>query len=176
MKNFDYARPQTLYEGKRFNVVDIEVTHPNGVFHRQLVDHPGAVVILPLVDEEHIILIQNHRDIIQKTLWELPAGTLEVAEQPLECAYRELEEETGYAAKTVVPLLDIYSTPGFCNEILYGFVASELTYKGQNLDETETITSSILSFQEVKQMIKNKDICDAKTLCFLLYYFNASFI
>jgi ADP-ribose pyrophosphatase len=139
------------------------------VIRREVVSHPGAVVILPLLDPETVVLIRNERYVVQKTLWELPAGTLEPKEEPLVCAKRELIEETGYKAKQMTPLLTFYSTPGFCNEVLHSYLAEDLEFVGQDLDETEKIETVPMKLSEAYKMIREGIICDAKTICTLLY-------
>jgi len=167
---YDYKNSEMLFQGKRIDILSVEAEHPKGgLIRREVVAHPGAVVILPLLDEETVILIRNERYVIQKTLWELPAGTLE-EENPLQCASRELEEETGYRSGKITHLLDFFSTPGFCNEILFAYLAENLTFVGQNLDETEKITTQPVSISEALKMIKEGIICDAKTICTLLYF------
>ncbi len=167
---YQYRNPKVLFKGKRIDVLSVEADHPRGgVIKREVVSHPGAVVILPFLDAETVVLIKNERYVVQKTLLELPAGTLEV-EDTLECAARELEEETGYQAKKITHLFDFYTSPGFCNEIIYAFLAEDLTFVGQNLDETEKITTVELKFSEALQMIKEGEISDGKTIATLLYF------
>lgn len=171
MRKYPYKKPEILYHGKRIDLLSIEVDHPKGgLIRREVIDHPGAVVILPLLDFETVILIRNERYVVQQTLWELPAGTLEEREDPRNCALRELEEETGYRAGKMTLLFDFFSTPGFCNEILYTFLAQDLTYIGQNLDETEQIVVEPLPIDHALKMIKEGIIHDAKTICSLLYF------
>lgn len=168
---YQYKNPQLLYRGKRVNFLSIETDHPQGgTIQREVVEHPGAVVILPLLNRETVVLIKNDRYVVQETLWELPAGTLEEKESIQTCAERELEEETGYRAGKMTFLFDYFSTPGFCNELLYTFVAEDLTYVGQNLDSTETITFESVPLQEAWKMIREGTIRDAKTICTLLYF------
>ena len=170
MKKFDYTNPHLEFKGKRIQVYTIEENHNDQVVKRELVSHPGAVVILPFLDEKTILLIENKRYSVQRKLIELPAGTLEPGEPPLETAYRELEEETGYKAKILSPLLEFFPSPGYCNEILYSFVAKDLTHFGQHLDETENITVLPTLLTEALGMVREGIICDAKTICTLLYY------
>ena len=168
---FDYRHPRTLFQGKRIQILSIEGTHPKGgILEREVIAHPGAVVILPLLDPERIVMIRNVRKAVQRTLLELPAGTLEPNEDPLLCAHRELIEETGYRATTIQPLMQFFPSPGICNEILFAYVAQGLEYVGQALDETEEIEVVTFSFPEVLEMIRQGDICDAKTLCTLFYF------
>jgi ADP-ribose pyrophosphatase len=165
-----YKNPKMEYDGKRFDVYSIDESYDGKVISRELVSHPGAVVILPFLDEETILLIKNYRFSMQTTLLELPAGTLEPAEEVETCAYRELEEETGYRAKKMAPLLHFFPSPGFCNEILYAYVASDLTQVGQDLDETEKIEVVPTPFKKALEMIHTGEICDAKTITTLLFY------
>jgi ADP-ribose pyrophosphatase len=168
---YSYQNPKVLFKGKRVDLLSVEAAHPKGgIIQREVVAHPGAVVILPLLDEKRVILIRNERYVVQQTLWELPAGTLEVDEDPLACASRELQEETGYHAGKITPLFDFFSTPGFCNEILFVYLAEELRWVGQNLDETEKIEVFPTPVSEALKMIKEGVICDAKTICTLLYF------
>ncbi|MCE5319238.1 MAG: NUDIX hydrolase, partial [Parachlamydia sp.] len=101
----------TVYHGDRFDVVSLPIGNNK---RRDVILHPGAVVILPILDHEHILLIRNQRFAVGKELWELPAGTLEKGEAPLETAKRELIEETGYEAAEMEPLTQFYTSPGFC--------------------------------------------------------------
>ncbi len=101
-----------VYKGVRFDVCTLEVKGKDGRGkQRDAILHPGAVVILPINDEKTIILIRNERFVVGERLWELPAGTLEPNEPPLETAKRELIEETGFKAQSMTPLMDFYSTP-----------------------------------------------------------------
>jgi len=165
-----YRNRKEIYHGRRVDVALVDVEHPKGGFvEREIIEHPGAVVILPLLDADTVILIRNYRHVVGEVLWEVPAGTLEENEQPLTCAVRELEEETGYRANKITHLFDMYSTPGFCNEKLYVFLAEELQFVGQKLDETEQIEVEPLPLSTALEMIKSGEIHDAKTLCLLFY-------
>ncbi len=167
-----YTNPQVLFKGKRVDLLSIDVEHPHGgTIQREVVDHPGAVVILPLLSDDQVILIRNERYVVQETLWELPAGTLEAGEDPLACAGRELEEETGYRSGALSPLFECYSTPGFCNEKLFVFVAKDLKHVGQNLDATEKIEVVPTSLKHAHEMIRSGEIRDAKTIAALLYLY-----
>lgn len=166
----NYKNSKLIFHGHRIDVLTFDADHPNGgTMKREMVAHPGAVLILPLLDPQTVILIRNRREVIGKVLWEVPAGTLEPNEDKQACAARELIEETGYSAKKITPLLDFYTTPGFCNEIIYGFLAEDLTHIGQKLDETEEIEVHPVSFKQALEMIKNHEIVDAKTIAALLY-------
>ena len=137
---------------------------------REVVQPADAVVVLPMLDKDTVVLIRNERFAVGQTLWELPAGTLESGEDPTLCAGRELLEETGYMAGEVTRLLAFYPTPGFCTELLTAFLAQNLEFKCQNLDETERITTEAVPLNESIHMIRDNRIRDAKTIATLLYY------
>jgi ADP-ribose pyrophosphatase len=165
------ANEEIVFKGMRFEVHALEQTGKgNKVFRREYVVHPGAVVILPILDAEHIVMIRNYRFAVRKELWELPAGTLEPQEPPLETAKRELIEETGYKAEKMTLLTTFFPSPGFCNEIMYSYVAEGLSLVGQDLDETEQIEVEIVKLKDAIQMVRKGTICDAKSLTTLLYY------
>ena len=152
---------ETIFKGKRISLIIDQ--------GKEIVLHPGAVVILPIIDKD-VILIQNRRPAVDALLWELPAGTLEKEETPLSCAYRELEEETGYQARQMTPLFESYSTPGFTNEKLYFFLATGLSFVGQNLDAGEEIYVKKIGLQDALLMVFDNTICDLKTQTALLFY------
>ena len=160
-----------VYQGVRFDVHAVEYPRRSGgVKRREVVAPPNAVVILPMLDDDTVVLIRNERFAVGQTLWELPAGTLEEGENPALCAARELVEETGYAAAQVERMIEFYSTPGFCTERLTAYLARDLTHKGQDLDETERITTEAAPLNRSIQMIRDNTIRDAKTIATLLYY------
>lgn len=166
----DYINPQYQFRGHRFNVLQVDVDGEKGRFSREMVEHPGAVVILPFLDNDRIVLIRNYRFVANEYLIELPAGTLEHEEDPYICAFRELEEETGYQAGKMRKLLHFFPSPGFCNEVLHAYVATSLTFKAQKLDPTEQIETLIVSFEDSLRMIAEGTIKDAKTITTILYY------
>lgn len=158
-----------VYAGKRFQVFTEDVHGRT----KEIIKHPGAVVIIPILDDGKIVMIKNERFVVNKTLWELPAGTIEKNEDPLHTAKREVIEETGYASENVEYLFSFYSTPGICDEIMHIYTAKSLTFVGQQLEETEKITVHSLSLQKLIEMIYNHVIEDGKTIASLLYYKNS---
>lgn len=162
---------QPTFKGKKFDVYVKEMANSDGKkFTREIVVHPGAVVILPLLSAQKIVLIRNLRHSIQKTLYELPAGTLEEGEQPIDTARRELIEEAGYSCDSIEPLLSFYTSPGFCTEIMHCFVAKELHFVGQKLEVSEQIETVTMSLEEALAMIDTQEIVDGKTIATLLYF------
>lgn len=173
MPNLDhFLNHSTLaFKGVRFDVRACDVPTSCGGFRRhEAVVHPGAVVILPILDQSSIIMIRNYRFAVGETLWELPAGTLEPNEDPEASAYRELAEETGYQAKSMDFLGRFYSSPGISNEVLTSYVAKDLQFVGQNLDDTEVITAEIIAWDKVFEMIQSGEIRDNHALSTIFLY------
>jgi ADP-ribose pyrophosphatase len=165
------AKTSPAYEAKKFRVERLDVPAADGTVHTyDIVTHSGAAVVLPLLDDGRVVLIHNHRPAVDAQLLELPAGTLDDAEPPIECARRELAEETGYRAGRLEPLVSFYSTPGICNERLHAFLATDLTPGRTQHEPTERIRVVPLEYAEAMQAIGDSRIVDAKTMVTLLYY------
>jgi ADP-ribose pyrophosphatase len=135
---------------------------------REVVEHPGAVAIVPLLPGPRVVLLRQWRYCVGGWLLEIPAGTLEPGEEPLECARRELIEETGHAAARVQPVLSFYTTPGFSTEILRIFLATELTPKEARQDEDELLETVAVEWDEAVAMCLDGRIRDAKTIAGML--------
>ncbi len=135
-----------------------------------IVAHPGAVVIVPVTADHQLILVKQWRRAIQRTILEFPAGTLEVGEEPLLCAQRELREETGFQADQVIPMAQFYSAPGFCTELLHLFLAVGLNPAPLDSDEDEAIDLVTVSAAQCREMISNHQIQDAKTIAGFYFY------
>ncbi|WP_026881349.1 NUDIX hydrolase [Clostridium akagii] len=159
-----------IYEGKVINLYLHKVRLQDGnLADREVINHPGGVAILAYKDSETILMVEQYRKPIEKVLLELPAGKLEKNEDTKECGLRELEEETGYKAKSFEYLGKIVSSPGFCNEYIY-------LYKAENLydgiiggDEDEFLNVREIKINHVKEMIKTGQIIDAKTISCFMY-------
>jgi len=166
------AQSPRVYTGVRFDVHRVELTGSDGQMHaRDLVVHPGSVLIIPVLDGDHLVLIRSYRFSADETLWELPAGTIEPAgEEPLRCATREIIEETGYEAKKMTHLLTFFACPGISTEQMHMFLAEDLTQVGQDLDASEQIEPKIVRHDEAMRMVRDGEIRDGKTLAGLLYY------
>jgi ADP-ribose pyrophosphatase len=163
---------QPVYTGKK---VALEIHHYDDLdtdkrVSREVVKHPGAVVILPMLDAQTVVLIRNRRFAVNADLIELPAGTLEPGEPPIDCAGRELEEETGYLAGKLVPLGAFFASPGILTEKLYAFLATELEKSTQQLDEGEQIEPLITPIDEAIEMVRDGRIEDAKTIATLMLW------
>jgi ADP-ribose pyrophosphatase len=158
---------QLLLETKRFRVVRI---FPERLPPREVVRHPGAVTILPLLEDGRICLIQNYRASVDRTLIELPAGTLEPSESPKQTAARELTEETGFVAGNLQSLHEYYLSPGVLDERMHVFVATELSLDKPNREPDERIENLVVSIDEALAMVRDQRIQDAKTIASLLFY------
>ncbi len=135
---------EVIYEGKIFNVEKHVVSLPNGgTSVRELVYHNGAVAVLVVDEDDRIVLVEQYRKAFESMSLEIPAGKLEVGEEPLASAKRELEEETGYTAETLEKIFSFYGAPGFCSERVDVYVAHGLTAGPMNLDEDEFYKSNV---------------------------------
>jgi ADP-ribose pyrophosphatase len=160
---------QVLYRGKKINLEIQHFEDDNGRrFQKESVIHPGAVVILPWLDEKTILLIRNHRPTVGQILIELPAGTLEKGEDPMNAAGRELQEETGYLAKRLKVIGNFFPSPGILSEKMYAFSAYHLQKTQMKLEEGEEIEVQPATYEQALQMIKTGEIHDGKTIATLL--------
>jgi len=159
---------KVVFDGKVITVIrdDVEISDGTKSF-REVILHSGGVVIVALKNEETILLVKQFRYPLKQTVLELPAGKLEIGENPDFAAQRELEEETGYKAKTWKSLGFINTTPGICTEKLYLYFAKDLEYVGEHPDNGEIIKSEEFKIKDVMKMITNGEINDAKTICAL---------
>ncbi len=161
---------QTLFDSRRFRVERWPFER-DGVEHiHDIVVHPGAAVILPLLPRERVVLIHNYRPAAGGELLELPAGTLDPGESPLECARRELAEETGYRAERIVPLVTFYSSPGILTECMHAFLADSLTPGPTAHEAGEIIRVEVFDLATALEAIHDGRITDGKTALTLLYY------
>ncbi len=141
-----------------------------GRIERDIVVHPGAVVILPLLTDADVVMIRQVRVAVGGELLELPAGTLEPGEAPRQAAERELEEETGYRAAVLQPLCQFYTTPGICTERTWAFVARDLRPTAPRRDATEQIRTEIMDLQDLWRSIAAGTLEDGKTIATLATY------
>jgi ADP-ribose pyrophosphatase len=161
-----------LVKGAKFDFERLTMRTPDGKeLVRQSVRHPGAVVVLPILESgggRKVVLIRNWRISVEQWLYELPAGTLEAGEDPGACAARELEEETGYAAATVTPLCRFYTSPGLSNELMWAYAATGLREVGQKLEADEWVTVHPTPVAEAMGMIDSGVVIDGKSILTLL--------
>ncbi len=160
---------QSIYSGKILALRRDTVKIRDGkVAIREIVEHGGAVGIVAFTDGGKIILVRQFRKATGRELIEIPAGTLEKGEEPIQCASRELEEETGYVASTIKPVLSFYLAPGYSTEIMHIFFANDLRKTRQRLEEDEAVELIEVDLDEAVSMVRRNDIEDAKTITSLL--------
>ena len=164
------TKSKYLYRGKIINLCLDEVSLPNGKKStREVVEHPGAVVIIPLLHDGRVAVIKQYRKPADEILIEFPAGKIEQNEDPLNCAKRELLEETGYKANTFTKLSSFYTTPGFSNEFIYLYLAEGLIKEQQQLEQDEFLEVEFYCIEELMKMVLNNKIKGGKTIIGLLW-------
>ena len=162
---------ETIFSGRIFDVVKKFITDKSGrKLERHVVVHPGAVVILPILSDGRIVLVRQHRVAVEEDLIELPAGTLEAGEEPVATARRELMEETGYRADSLIPVMKFYTSPGFVKEEMRLYKATELTAGPTALEDDEKIEPLLVDLPHAMRMIQSGEIRDAKTIVGLLWH------
>src|SRR5215468_10769277 len=147
---------EMIYEGPVFGLRRDEVIEPTGLrTRREVITHPGSVVVLPVLRDKRIVLIRQYRHATRQYLWELVAGRMDAGESVKEAAARELLEETGYRAKRFNVFLDVFPSPGFLEERMYILLAEGLTEGEAEPEEDEKIDVRAYKLKELKQMIQN---------------------
>jgi ADP-ribose pyrophosphatase len=158
-----------VYKGKLFDLVNEEVTLKNGKSTKMdVIRHPGAAAIIPFLDKDTLILLKQYRHAIGEYIWEIPAGMLEQNEDPIECAYRELVEETGYTAGKMEQIATITLVPGYSDEKIRIFAAYSLEQAEQKLDDNEVLEVYEVKCSDAIDMIYSGEITDGKTITGLL--------
>jgi len=164
-------RSDVVYQGSIFAVRRDEVIEPGGLrATREIVTHPGSVVVLPVLPDGRIVLVRQFRYASGQFLWELVAGRKEPGESPQRGAARELLEETGYRARRFRIFLDVFPTPGFLTERMFILLAEGLTPGRAQPEEDEVISSRAFSLAELERMIRRGRLRDAKSIAAILYY------
>ena len=160
---------RTVYEGLIVNVRRDVAQMPDGAaVHREVVEHPGGVGIVPVISDGKVLMVRQYRYPMECEVLEIPAGKLERGEDPMECAVRELSEETGCTAGRIVDLGAIYPSPGYCREILYLYLALDLSQGKMHLDEHELLSVEAIGIGELIKKIMANELPDAKTVVGIL--------
>lgn len=168
MKKFEEKTIKTeqIFNGKVLSLRVDDVELPNGKYSkRELIKHPGAVAVIAITNENKIVMVEQYRKALEQSLIEIPAGKLEPGEAPSVTAARELEEETGYVSGKMEHIISFYTSPGFADEIVHLYIATELQKKENSAacDEDEFVEVMEISLEEAQQYIKEKRIYDVKT-------------
>jgi ADP-ribose pyrophosphatase len=162
----------SIYEGRVFGIRRDEVIEPSGVRAiREVITHPGSVVVLPVLPDGRILMIQQYRHATRQYLWELVAGRIDSGETPKVAGARELIEETGYRAKRLRVFMEFFPTPGFLEEKMFLLLAEGLTAGEAEPEEDEKIFSRTYNRKELEEMIRRGKLRDAKSIAGILYYF-----
>ena len=165
MNGIQLHRRERLHSGRVFDITIENVTFPNGVNRNmEIIRHPGASAIVPLTDDNNVLMLKQYRHAVGSVMWEIPAGTFDGDENPLACASRELIEETGFEAQAWDGLGAITPVPGYSDERIHLFLARDLAPAVQKLDADEFIEVQPLPLSQVAVMITSGEIEDAKTI------------
>ena len=163
------ARERSVHRGRLIELRLAARRLPSGrVTELEIIRHPGAVLIVPFIDRDHLVLIRQYRPVIETYLWEFPAGTLKKGERPLRCARRELEEEIGCVAREWERLGYLYPAPGYTTEKIILFAARGLERTKCRREEDEVITTRVFTRREVVKLLRSGRIVDAKTIAALV--------
>ncbi len=168
---FRVEAEETVFQGRVIRLVARDLVLPNGrktKFH--IVEHPGAVAIVPVHANGDVVLLRQFRPSIGREIYEIPAGTIERGEAPLATAKREIVEETGLRAKRWTKIAEFYTAPGFCTELMHVYVAQGLAPASADGDADEILKPVRLSIGAALKMIRAKKIRDAKSIAGLLIY------
>lgn len=161
---------KVIHKANFMTYINVDVELPNGkIGNRDIVRHPGASAIIPFIDDDRVILVNQFRKALDRNLLEIPAGKLDKGEDPKLCAIRELVEETGYKAEEVTYLGTIATAPGFCDELIYLYKATGLSKGEKSLDDDEFTEVKVFTLEEIKEMIKSGEIIDTKTISSFMY-------
>jgi ADP-ribose pyrophosphatase len=164
------AQKKIVFQGRIFSVSVDRVAYPDGrTVNMEVIRHPGSVVLIPMPAPARVILVRQYRYVVNKWLWELPAGTLEPHERPEAAALRECHEEAGKIAGRAQHMLTLYPSPGFCDETMSFFLLTELRDRrpdepAPEQDPDELLTVKEFSVADARQMIRKGEIADMKTV------------
>lgn len=168
---YDIIKSEKVYKGKIIDVVKDVIVLPDGKqAEREVVLHGNASAIIPIDKDGNIIFVKQYRHAVKSEVLEIPAGMFEDNEDPLLCAKRELEEETSFIAKNIKLIVKMYSSIGFCTEMLYIYLADELEQGKFNFDDDEFIAIEKYPLEKVIEMIHKGEILDSKTIVAVFAY------
>jgi ADP-ribose pyrophosphatase len=168
---FKVLNHRVVYKGRVFNTVVDEIEYDSGSKSvREVAEHPGGAVVLPLLEDGRVVFVYQYRYPLNRSFYELPAGKLDEGEEPEACARRELQEETGYSPTELKRLTSICTSPGFCSEVLHIFLACGLRPGKQRLEEGELdLRLKYIPMKEALHMVMTNEIVDGKTIAGLFF-------
>lgn len=176
MKNDDLLKEkqissEEIYKGKIIDVYKDKVVCPNGhISTRELIRHCKASCVLAITNDNKVLIERQYRYPYDEVIYEFPAGKCDKNENPKDTALRELEEETGYRANDITYLGKMYPSCAYTDEIIYLYMCKDLVKTHQHLDENEALEIIKLDFDDIKKLVSNGELVDAKSLCALTYY------
>lgn len=160
---------ERIYSGKVLDLDVDDVEEPGGIRgRREIVRQRGSVAALPVHPDGRVVLVRQYRYAVDSRVWELPAGRIDPGETPAEGARRELEEEVGLRPGTLEPLLDFWTTPGFCDEVMHLYRATDLESVPPRPEEDENIEAAVFTLEEAREMLRRGEIREGKTVVALL--------
>jgi ADP-ribose pyrophosphatase len=164
----DSSNPKLIYKARSFKLVEEAIRFPSGEHKlKAVIRHPGAVVLIPQLADGKLVMISQYRHPLDKFILEFPAGTLEKTELPLDCAKREIIEETGFRAESWIELGIQYPLPGICDELQHCYLARGLTPDSAEKDDDEFITTVTLDVGEIELAIRDGRLVDSKSIAIL---------
>ncbi len=162
---------EQIYKGRVFELKRVKKSTPDHkLMHHDIIFHPGAAVIVPVLAGGELVLIKQYRPAVDNRIWEFPAGTIEKGESPLSCAKREIIEETGFCARRWRKLAEFYPAPGFSKEYMHLFLAEDLRAEFAEKDKDEYLVRRIVTLPQLTRMVEGGQIVDAKTLLGYFFY------
>ena len=166
--SLEILESRKVFQGRIFDVTVDTVREDDTTYVREVVRHPGSAVIVPVLADDTVALVRQYRHPALRYLLEIPAGSIDEGETPAEAAARELEEELGFRAGALEKLSEFFVSPGFCEEKMWLYMATDLTETAQRLDDDEIVEVVRLPFAHALKMIANGEIEDAKTIIGLM--------
>jgi 8-oxo-dGTP pyrophosphatase MutT (NUDIX family) len=158
-------RSTLLKKGRVFDFYSENISLPNGVtIDMEIIRHPGAAAMVPIVENQRVLLLKQYRYAVDAYIWEIPAGTLEAGEDPEQCARRELVEETGYSGRRFEKLVELTPLPAYSDERIHIYLATGLVPAKQNLDADELLSVHPIGLEQALEMIGEGKIQDAKSI------------
>lgn len=168
MPKYKILEKKLVYKGRIFNIFKEKILFGNKILNAEIIKHPGAVVIIPVLDNGELVFVRQFRPALKKFILEFPAGTLNKYESVSVAAKRELKEETGFTAKKIIKISEVIPVPGYSTEIIHIYTAKGLRKGKVTLDKDEILTTKILSVDDAFDLLNRGKIVDSKTIIGIL--------